>query len=130
MEELGIEGLLMAEEAPEGVEEAAHEGDDGDFLPLAAGEEGFVGGAEVGAALDGDEHGHEEGVAEVAVASAADLARGVGGAALARARVEPGVGDPLPGLEVLGQDEEFAEELDGGEFRDAGDGAEQVHLAG
>ncbi len=40
----------------------------------------------------------QEGEAEVPVAGAADVAGGVGGAALAGARVKAGVGDPLLGL--------------------------------
>lgn len=130
MEELRIEVLVVMEHAPDGVEEAAHDGHDGDLLLFAAGEEGFVGGADLGAALDGDQSGHEQRQPEVEVAGAADVARGVGGAALARTRVEAGVGDPLFGFQVPGQDEEFAEELEGAEFADAGNAAQAGDLDG
>ena len=59
MEEVWVEVLLVAEHAPEGVEEAAHDGDDRHLLFFAAGEEGLVGGLDLRAALDGDERGHE-----------------------------------------------------------------------
>ena len=130
MGELRIEALVVMEHAPDGVEEAAHDGDDGDLLLFAAGEEGFVGAADLGAALDGDQSGHEQRQPEVAVACAADVARGVGGAALARTRVEPGVGDPLFGFQGRGQDEQFPEEFEGAEFADAGNAAQAGHLDG
>ena len=47
MEELRIEGLLVVEHAPDRMEQAAHEGDDGDFLFFAAGEERLVGGLDL-----------------------------------------------------------------------------------
>jgi hypothetical protein len=47
MEELRVEVLLVMEHAPERVEEPAHEGDEGDFLLFAAGEEGFIGGPDL-----------------------------------------------------------------------------------
>src|SRR4029434_4587561 len=91
MEELRVEVLLVAKHAPEGVEQPAHDGDDGHFLLLAAGEQGLIGGLEAGAALDAAQGGYEERQASVPVAGATDLTRGVGGAALARPRIEPGM---------------------------------------
>jgi hypothetical protein len=68
------------------------------FFLLAAGDEGLVGGLDLGAALDGHQSGHEEGEAQVPIAGPADVAWGVGGAALAGPRIEPGVGHPWFGL--------------------------------
>jgi hypothetical protein len=130
MEELRVEVLVVMEHAPDGVEEAAHDGDDRDFFLFAAGEEGLVGGLDLRATLDGDQRGHEQRQAQMAVAGAADVARGVGGAALARARIEPGVGDPLFGFECARQDEQFAEELERADFPDAGHAAEPLDLHG
>ena len=55
----------------------------------------------------------------MAVAGAADGARGGGGSAWSRARVESGVGDPWLGFEVFGQDKEFAQKAQSAEFSDA-----------
>ena len=52
MEELGIEVLVVVEHAPDGVEHPAPEGDEGDLLLFAAGQEGFVGGLDLRAALE------------------------------------------------------------------------------
>ena len=70
MEELRVEVLAVVEHAPEGVEEPAHDGNDGHLLLFAAGEEGFVAGPDLGAALDGDQGGHEQGTAQMPVAGA------------------------------------------------------------
>ena len=128
MEELRIEVLLVMKHAPDRMEQAAHEGDDRDFLLFAAGQEGFVGGLDLRAALDGDQGGHEQCAAEVPVAGAADVARGVGGAALSGARIEAGVGDPLFGFEVRGQDEQLTQQPQGADLADAGDAAEALDL--
>lgn len=130
MEELRVEVLLVMEHAPDRVKHPAHDGDDGHLLLLAAGEEGFIGGLDLRTALDGDQGGHEKGQAQVPIAGAADVARGVGGAALAGPRVEPGVGDPLFGFKVFGQDEQFAEQTQGTDFPNAGHTAEPLDLAG
>lgn len=130
MEELRVEVLLVMKHAPDRVEQAAHDGDDRHLLLLAAGEEGFIGGLDLRAALDGDQGGHEEGQAQMAVAGAADVARGVGGAALAGPRIESGVGHPLLGFQVLGQDEQFAQQTQGAELADAGHTAQPLDLGG
>jgi hypothetical protein len=130
MEELRIEVLLVMEHAPDGVEQAAHDGDEGDLLLFAAGEQGFVGGLDLRAALDGDQGGHEERAAQMPVAGAADVPRGIGGSALAGPRIEPGVGDPLFGFQAGGQDQQFAQETQGAESADAGDAAESLDLDG
>lgn len=101
MEEMRVEVLLVVEHAPEGVEQSARDGDDRDFLLFATGEQGFVGGFDLRAALDRDQGRHEEGVAQVPVAGAADVERCVGGAALLGPRVEPGVRDPFVWLSSL-----------------------------
>jgi hypothetical protein len=128
MEEVGVEVLLVVEHAPDRVEEATHDGDEGDFLFLAAGQERLVGGFDLRAALDGDQGGHEESAAQVAVAGAADVAWGIGGAALAGPWVEPGVGDPWLGFQVLGQHEQFAQEAQGADWADARHAAEAFDL--
>ena len=128
MEELRIEVLLVVKHAPDRVKHPAHDGDDRHLLLFAAGKEGFVGGFDVRAALDGDQRGPEEREAQVAVAGAADVARGVHGAALAGARVESGVGHPLFGLEVWRQGEPLAEQAQGAELADAGHAAEPGEL--
>jgi hypothetical protein len=102
MEELRVEVLLVVEHAPEGVEKAAHQCHDRHILLLPTGQQRFVGGADLRAALDSHQHGHEERMPQVAVAGAADLAWGVAGSALPRPRVEPGMGDPWLGFQVLG----------------------------
>lgn len=55
---------------------------------------------------------------------------GVSSTALAGARVESGVGDPLFGFEVFGHDEQFAEQTQGADFADARHAAEPLDLAG
>ena len=53
MEELRVEVLLVVEHPPDRVEQAAHDGDEGDLLFLATGEQGFIGGLDLRAAPDG-----------------------------------------------------------------------------
>ena len=130
MEELRIKVLVVVEHAPDRVEQAAHDGNDRDLLLLATGEQRFVGGFDLRAALDGDQGGHEEREAQVPVAGPADVARGVGGAALAGPRVEPGVGHPLFGFEAGGQREQFAEQFQRTELADAGHAAQPGDLHG
>ena len=129
MEELWVKVLLVVKHAPDRVEEAAHDGDNRDLLFLAAGQQGVIGGFNLRAALDGDQGGHEQRTTQVAVAGATDVARGIGGTALARPRIEPGVGDPLLGLQVLGQDEQFTQEAQGADLADAGDAAQALDLS-
>ena len=72
MEELRVEVLLVVEHAPDRVEQPAHDGDDRDLLLFAAGQQGFIGGFDLRAALDGHQGGHEQGQAQMAIAGAAE----------------------------------------------------------
>ena len=130
MKELRVKVSLVMEHAPDRVEQPTHDGDDRDLLLLAAGEETFVSGLDLRAALDGDQRGHEQGQAQVTIAGAADVPRRVLHSALARTRIEPGVSDPLFGFEVLGQDEQFAEQPQGADFPNARHAAEPLDLDG
>ena len=128
MEELRVEVLMVMKHAPDCVKQTAHDGNDGHFLLLAAGEQALIGGLDLRAALEGDQGGHKERQAQVPVAGATDVAWSVGGAALARPRIEPGMSHPLFGFELRGQHEQFAEQAQGADFADARHAAEPFDL--
>jgi hypothetical protein len=98
MKELRIKISLMAKHPPEAVEQLAHDGDDGDLGFLAASEEGLITSLDLRTALDGDQGGHEQSQAQMAITGSANVTRGVVLAALARPWVEPGVSHPLMSL--------------------------------
>ena len=101
----------MVKDAPDGVEEFAHDGDDrllGLLTPL---EESLIAGFDVFVALDRDQGRHEEGGPQVHVASLTDTTRLMyRAAAIKGPRIESGVSDPLRSFESFGQDEQFPQD--------------------
>jgi hypothetical protein len=65
-------GLMSFEHGVEGVQEFAHDGDEGLHFDFALGEQMLIEGAQVGVVAHGDEGGHVEGVAQVFIAGLAD----------------------------------------------------------
>ena len=131
IEERRVEGLLMVKDAPDGVEEFAHDGDDRLLGFLAPVEESLIAGFNLLVALDRDQGGHEEGGAQMDVASLTDAARLMhGGAAIKRPRIESGVSHPLRSFEPFGQDEQFTEEAQATLIRNAGRGGQHFQRLG
>ena len=91
-----LEGLLMFEHAEDSVEELAHDGDQGLHFGFAARQEVGIEGAQVRLMADGDQRGHVEGAAQVAIAVFADTRFLMHGAARGMLpRVEARLRDPL-----------------------------------
>src|SRR5512139_1333609 len=107
----GVEGGQVVEDAPDRVEELAHHGDLGLTGSLPALEQGVVEGPGAGFALDRDESGQEEGLAEAAVAELADARLEFDGRSGADVpRIQAGVSDELPAVKVVGQSGEFTQQ--------------------
>lgn len=77
MEELRVEVLLVMEHTPDGVEHPAHNGNGSHLGFLAAGEQGVIGSLDLRAVADSYQRRHEQSQTQVAVAGAADMARGI-----------------------------------------------------
>ena len=100
----------MVKDAPDGVEEFAHDGDDRLLGFLATLEKSLITRFNVFIALDRNQGGHKEGGAEMDVTSLTDAAGLVHrGAAIEGSGIESGVGHPLGSFESFGQDEQFPE---------------------
>ena len=116
----------MVNDAPDGVEEFAHDGDDRLLGFLAAPEESLVTGFNLFVALDRNQGGHKERGAEMDVTSLTDPPRLMhGGAAIKRPGIESGVSDPLGSFEPFGQDEQFPQDPQATLIRDSGTGGQQ-----
>ena len=101
----------MMKDAPDGVEEFAHDGDDGLLGFLAAREQCFVAGLDLCVAADGDQGWQKESRAQVDIAGFAQAPGLVHrGAGLERSRIQAGVRHPLRGFESFGQHEQFAQD--------------------
>ncbi len=109
-------------------QEFPHHGADGlDLLETAVRDEVAVVAPDMGVVACGAQGGHVEGDAQVAVAGLGQAWFFVhAGAGVVDLRIETSQSDPLLGLHVRGQDQEFAEELDGAGGGDAGDAGEEV----
>ncbi len=109
-------------------QEFPHHGADGlDLLEAAVRDEVAVVAPDMGVVACGAQGGHVEGDAQVAVAGLGQAWFFVhAGAGVVDLRIETSQSDPLLGLHVRGQDQEFAEELDGAGGGDAGDAGEEV----
>ena len=100
-----VVGLVIFEHGMEGVQEFAHDGDQGLHFEFAFGEQVLIEGSQVGIKLHGDQGGHVEAVAQVLIAGLADARLLVHrGSRVKLARIESGGGHPLAGLQVGGQD--------------------------
>ena len=101
-EEFGtIEGLMGFEHGVKGMQEFAHDSDQGLHFMFALGEQVMIEGAQVGLVLDGDQRGHEQGVAQVGIAGLADARPFVhGGSRVVLARIESGISPPLTRRQV------------------------------
>ena len=121
----------MVKDAPDGVEEFAHDGNDRLFGFLAPLEESLITGFNLFVAADGDQGRHEEGGAQMHVTSLTDPARLMDrGATIKRSRIESGVGDPLRSFESFGQDEQFSQDAQATLMSDAGTGGQQFQRLG
>jgi len=110
------------------MQELTHHGADGlDLLEAAVRDKVAVVAPDMGVVACGAQGGHVEGDAQVAVAGLGQAWFFVhAGAGVVDLRIETSQSDPLLGLHVRGQDQEFAEELDGAGGGDAGDAGEEV----
>lgn len=88
-----------------------------------------VEGLDVWVALHGNESGHIESAAQMAIAGTADMGRLMhGGAGVVMDRIEAAVCDPLPHSHVLSQRSQLGQQLDGADLGDAGYGEQPVEL--
>src|SRR3972149_6224277 len=108
-EQLGaVVGLTMFEDAKDGVQELPHDGDEGLEFGFAFAEQMLIEGTQRGIVLHGNQSGHKEGGAQMAIAGLADAGFSPhGGAGGVLARIEAGGGDPLPDIEIRREQAEF-----------------------
>ena len=120
-EQGAVVSLVVFPHAEDGVQELAHDGDQGLEFFFAPVEQMVIEGAQMRIVLHGDQGGHIESAAQVAVAGLADArlfvdraARGV------LARIESGGGHPLADIEVGREQGEFGQDGNGTGGADAG----------
>ena len=116
----------MVKDAPDGVEEFAHDGDDGLFGFLAASQESLIAGIDLRAVTDGHQCRQKERGTQMGVARLAQAAGFMDRSARFKGPgIQPGMSDPLRGLEALGQHEQFAQDAQPGFVGDAGHRGQQ-----
>jgi len=114
METAALEGCSVLKPGMDGVQEFTHNGTDGLELLEATGLDQVVISPDVRIVACGAESGHIECDPQVAVAGLGPARFFVDArAGLALAWIESGHSNPLFSLHVVGQDQEFTEELDG-----------------
>ena len=104
---------MCFEDAVDGVEQFAGDGDEGLHFGFVAGDQVLIEGFDVGVLLGRDQCGHVEDAAQVSVSGAADAGRLVdGGAGDLVGWIETAVGNPLAGGHLGGEQGEFAKQLE------------------
>ena len=115
------------EHGMEGVQEFAHDGDQGLHFEFALGQQMLIEGAQVRVVLDGHQSRHEKGMTQMFIAWFANtrllMYRGSRGVL---ARIQSGVGHPLAGIEVGRQYAELPQQLHGAGFADPRDAIEEL----
>ena len=96
-----VVGLMVFEHGVNGVQEFAHDGDEGLHFEFAFGQQVLIESAQVGVVLDGDESGHKQGVAQVFISGLGDARFFVHRSSRVElAGIESGKGHPLACLQV------------------------------
>ena len=104
----------MFEDAEDGVQELAHDRDQGLQFCFAASEQTVIESAQVGIMPDRDQGGHIEGATQVAVSGLADAGLSAhGGAGGVLARIEASHRDPLPNVQIVRQTAQFGQQRNG-----------------